>query len=227
MSRPRGRPRTFDRDHALRQAMHVFWHKGYEGTTMTDLTEAIGVKAPSLYAAFGDKHALFQEAVDFYARHVSALPLGELHGGRGIIEDMAAMLRASIRMYAGKSTLPGMPAGKGCMVVIAAINCAPENTHHSEALSQRRQKRRGEIRSRLLQAQKEGEIRSDADIGALADFYTSLLNGMALGARDGVSQARHAAMIASALLPLQSVLVAGSAARVGGGGLKQVVGRYK
>ncbi|NUU04470.1 TetR/AcrR family transcriptional regulator [Herbaspirillum robiniae] len=207
MIRTRGRPRSFDREQALQLAMQVFWSKGYEGTTMADLTEAIGVKAPSLYAAFGDKNALFREAVDVYSRTVSAEPLRELQAGRGIREDLCAMLRASVRMYSGKHGVPGLPAGKGCMVVISAINCAPENAEHSDALSQRRHKRRNEIRARLLQAQREGEIRADADVTALGDFYTSFLNGLALGARDGVSAARLAATLEHAMLPLEHALV--------------------
>ncbi|MBO9536438.1 TetR/AcrR family transcriptional regulator [Herbaspirillum sp.] len=208
MIRTRGRPRSFDREQALQQAMQVFWSKGYEGTTMADLTEAIGVKAPSLYAAFGDKNALFREAVDFYSRTVSAGPLRELQAGNGIYEDLYAMLRASVQMYSGKGGVagPGLPAGRGCMVVISAINCAPENAGHSDDLSQRRHKRRNEIRARLQQAQRDGEIRADADVTALGDFYTSFLNGMALGARDGVSNARLAATLQHAMLPLESVL---------------------
>ncbi|MCI1026081.1 helix-turn-helix transcriptional regulator, partial [Pseudomonas putida] len=67
MIKTRGRPRSFDRDQALQQAMQVFWSKGYEGTTMADLCEAIGVKAPSLYSAFGDKDALFREVMEVYS----------------------------------------------------------------------------------------------------------------------------------------------------------------
>ena len=203
MIKTRGRPRSFDRDQALQQAMQVF----YEGTTMADLCEAIGVKAPSLYSAFGDKDALFREVMEVYSRTISAEPLRLLQAGKGIREDLQAMLRASVRMYSGKSTVPGLPAGKGCMVVISAINCAPENSEHSDALSQRRHKRRNEIRARLLQAQREGEIRADADVTALGDFYTSFLNGLALGARDGVSTARLAATLAHAMLPLENVMV--------------------
>ena len=207
MIKTRGRPRSFDRDQALQQAMQVFWSKGYEGTTMADLCAAIGVKAPSLYSAFGDKDALFREVMEVYSRTISAEPLRLLQAGKGIREDLLAMLRASVRMYSGKTTVPGLPAGKGCMVVISAINCAPENSQHSDALSQRRHKRRNEIRARLLQAQREGEIRADADVTALGDFYTSFLNGLALGARDGVSTARLAATLQHAMLPLESVLV--------------------
>lgn len=134
-------------------------------------------------------------------------PLRLLQAGKGIREDLQAMLRASVRMYSGKSTVPGLPTGKGCMVVISAINCAPENSEHSDALSQRRHKRRNEIRARLLQAQREGEIRADADVTALGDFYTSFLNGLALGARDGVSTARLAATLPHAMLPLENVMV--------------------
>ena len=216
MIRTRGRPRSFDREQALHQAMQVFWSKGYEGTTMADLTEAIGVKAPSIYSAFGDKDSLFREAVDLYARTVSAEPLRLLQGGKGIHEDLYGMLRASVRMYSGKTAQPGLPAGKGCMVVIAAINCAPENAQHSDAMSQRRHQRRNEIRARLQQAQRDGEIRADADVTALGDFYTSLLNGLALGARDGISASRLNATLRHAMMPLESVLVTPVLSRTGG-----------
>lgn len=206
MIRTRGRPRSFDREQALQQAMQVFWHKGYEGTTMADLTDAIGVKAPSLYAAFGDKNALFREAVEFYAQTTGAGPLRELQAGNGIREDLLAMMRASVDVYTGKSGASGLPAGKGCMVVISAINCSPENVEHSDALSQRRLKRRNEIRSRLQEAQRDGEIRADADMTALGDFYSGFMNGLALGARDGISRARLMATLAHAMLPLENVL---------------------
>lgn len=197
MQQTRGRPRSFDRDEALRLAMQVFWSKGYEGTTMADLTVAIGVKAPSLYAAFGDKNAFFREAVDFYSTTTAAAPMNALRGGKGVRADLFNMLHTSIDLY----------AGKGCMVVTSAINCAPENSAHASELMTRRHKKRAALEARLRQAQEQNELPVDADIDGLADFYTAVLHGLSLSARDGVSCERLSKTICHAMAALDAVLV--------------------
>ncbi|MBF6482277.1 TetR/AcrR family transcriptional regulator, partial [Nocardia cyriacigeorgica] len=109
----RGRPRAFDRDVALRRAMEVFWEHGYEGASMTDLTSAMGINSPSLYAAFGGKEALFREAIELYGRTeggLTARALREEPTARAAIE---AMLRDNAVAY----TAPDKP--HGCMVVLA------------------------------------------------------------------------------------------------------------
>lgn len=202
MQQTRGRPRSFDRDEALRLAMQVFWSKGYEGTTMADLTAAIGVKAPSLYAAFGDKNALFREAVDYYSTTTAVGPMNALRQGLGVREDLQNMLQASVALYADPVN------GRGCMVVTSAINCAPENSAHAQELMQRRHKKRAELEKRFRQAQQQGELVADADIDGLADFYTALLHGMSLSARDGVSNERLCHTIGHAMTALDAQLVA-------------------
>ncbi len=200
MQQSRGRPRSFDRDTALRLAMQVFWNKGYEGTTMADLTTAIGVKAPSLYAAFGDKNALFREAVEFYSKTTAIGPMDALRQGRPIEQDLSAMLHASVTLY-------GDPAnGKGCMVVTSAINCAPENAAHTVELAQRRQSKRAALEQRFLQAQQQQQLHADADIAGLADFYTAVLHGLSLSARDGISMERLSNTICHAMRALEAVL---------------------
>lgn len=201
----RGRPRSFDREQALHVAMQVFWNKGYEGTTMADLTSAIGVKAPSLYAAFGDKNALFREAVDCYATTTGAAPLAALKGGQGIRADLNNMLRASVAMFDDPAN------GKGCMVVMSAINCAPENLAHSDELTIRRQKKRTELEKRLVQAQEQNELRADADIRGLSDFYIGVLHGLSLSARDGISGERMYKTIEYAMQVLDTALLPASA----------------
>ncbi len=197
----RGRPRSFDRDEALQVAMQVFWSKGYEGTTMAHLTAAIGVKAPSLYAAFGDKNALFREAVDFYSRTTGAAPLNALFQGKGIRADVESMLHASVAMFAEPSN------GKGCMVVTAAINCTPENVVHTKELLNRRRRQQNQLVRRLIQAQAQNELRSDIDIDELSDFYTCVLHGLSLSARDGVSSERLYNTISHAMYALEMALV--------------------
>jgi len=200
MQQTRGRPRSFDRDQALRLAMQVFWNKGYEGTTMADLTAAIGVKAPSLYAAFGDKNALFREAVEFYSSTTAIGPMQALQAGRGVREDLCNMLQASVAMFADPAN------GKGCMVVTSAINCAPENRVHADELTVRRQRKRSELLKRFDQAQVQQELSPEVDIEGLADFYTALLHGLSLSARDGISGERLSKTICHAMKALDSVL---------------------
>jgi len=199
MQQSRGRPRSFDRDEALRLAMQVFWNKGYEGTTMADLTAAIGVKAPSLYAAFGDKNALFREAVDFYSNTTAVGPMNALRQGRTVREDLADMLHTSVALYADPAN------GKGCMVVTSAINCAPENAAHTDELALRRQNKRAALEQRFRQAQQQQELRADADLVGLADFYTAVLHGLSLSARDGVSSERLSNTICHAMQALEAV----------------------
>lgn len=208
MQQTRGRPRSFDRDEALRLAMQVFWNKGYEGTTMADLTAAIGVKAPSLYAAFGDKNALFREAIDFYSATTAIGPINALKEGKGMREDLHNMLQTSVALYADPAN------GKGCMVVVSAINCAPENAAHAEEMTARRQKKRQELVKRFRKAQEQNELSADADIDGLADFYTAVLHGLSLSARDGVSCERLANTICHAMKALDAVLIAPKKKRI-------------
>jgi AcrR family transcriptional regulator len=201
MQQSRGRPRSFDRDEALRLAMQVFWNKGYEGTTMADLTAVIGVKAPSLYAAFGDKNSLFREAVDFYANTTAIGPMNALRQGRSVREDLFDMLHTSVALYADPVN------GKGCMVVTSAINCAPENAAHAAEMATRRHKKCAALASRFRLAQEQQELQADADIQSLADFYTAVLHGLSLSAHDGVSSERLSNTICHAMQALDAVLV--------------------
>lgn len=202
MQQTRGRPRRFDRESALRQAMHVFWNKGFEGTTMTDLTEAIGVKAPSLYAAFGDKNALFRKAVDQYAQTIGAGPINALHQGKGLREDLLGMLHASVALCSDPA------AGRGCMVVTSAINCAPENAAHAAELAVRRQRNRSELEKRFRRAQQEAQLSATADIEGLSDFYAAVLYGLSLSARDGMDAKRLLNMMTHAMAVLDGALPA-------------------
>src|ERR671918_521967 len=105
-SRPGGRPREFDLDEALERAMEVFWRQGYEGTSLGELTAAMGINRPSLYAAFGNKEALFRKALDRYVDERMAFI-------RAAIEEPTARraVEALLRGYAASVTNPGTPPG--------------------------------------------------------------------------------------------------------------------
>ncbi|MFD9069863.1 TetR/AcrR family transcriptional regulator [Streptomyces lasiicapitis] len=179
----RGRPRAFDRDTALRRAMEVFWKQGYEATSMTDLTSAMGIASPSLYAAFGCKEALFREAVTLYdateGAHM-ARALTELPTAKGAVE---AVLRYNARAYADEGT------PHGCMVVLAATNCSPANAPVQEHLATWRQAGVDQMARRLERAVDEGELPAATDTEAMAVFYTTVIHGMSLRARDGSTRA--------------------------------------
>lgn len=177
----RGRPRSFDRDVALDVAMRVFWEKGYEGTTIADLTGAMGLKPPSFYGAFGDKCTLFREAVQRYAETEGAAPMRALTETPTLKDALEAMLHAAIGLYAK----PGKPGG--CLVVTAAINCTPEHAGHASALAKRRTRMRSTIEARIRQAQAERQLSAQVDARGLAEFYTTVLHGLALRARDGAT----------------------------------------
>lgn len=179
----RGRPRGFDRETALRRAMEVFWEHGYEATSMTDLTSAMGIASPSLYAAFGSKERLFQEAVELYSTtegSAMARAFAEVPTARGAVE---AVLRENARLY----TVPDRPAG--CMIVLAATNCSPANAPVRDHLATWRRSGAEMMAERLRRGVEEGELPAATDTEAVAAFYTTVVQGMSVQARDGASRA--------------------------------------
>jgi AcrR family transcriptional regulator len=179
----RGRPRSFDREEALGRAMQVFWALGYEGATLTDLQKAMGgLTAPSLYAAFGSKDELFREAVELYSKTLGApmtQALREKPTARGAIE---ALLEAAVESFCK----PGAP--RGCLLVLGALNSMPANKSVQDHLRSLRARRQKVIRQRLRRGVGEGELPSGLDLGALACFYTTVVDGLAIQARDGASR---------------------------------------
>jgi len=197
---PAGRPRTFDRDEALKKAMLVFWEKGYEGTTMSDLISTIGMKAPSVYAAFGNKDALFNEVLGLYNGIVKEGPLKALHENAHILEAIKQSMHENISIF----TSPNNPSS--CLVMTAAINCTPENTRHVEKLKDVRADYKGAIKARLSKAAEEGQLVEAANIESLAEFYTTFIHGLAMRARDGSTNSELSASCEYALLPLKAAL---------------------
>ncbi|KAF1022599.1 MAG: HTH-type transcriptional repressor ComR [Paracidovorax wautersii] len=178
----RGRPRSFDRDTALLRAMEVFWERGYEGTSLSDLIDAMGISAPSLYAAFGGKEALFREAVDRYRHTDGDLTNQALRAGGTAREAVAGMLMAAAHAL----TLPGKPK---CFVVLGATNCTPANQPMSAFLRTHRLASRQQVRERLAQGVADGELAPATDVDSLATYFTTVVQGMSLQARDGADRA--------------------------------------
>jgi AcrR family transcriptional regulator len=180
----RGRPRDFDRDEALGSAIRLFWSRGYEATSISDLTQAMDITPPSLYAAFGDKKRLFLEAVERYEKETGCF------AGRALASEPTAELAIRrLLLDAAKSfTDPKNP--KGCLIALGATNCAIESTDIFEALAERRRTAEKAVRARIAIGQKAGELADNADVDALTDMVTATLYGLAIKARDGAPRAR-------------------------------------
>jgi len=175
--KPRGRPLSFDRDAALEQAMHVFWERGYEAASISDLTHAMGITPPSLYTAFGDKAHLFMEAIERY----NAGPGG--FGQRALDEEPTARgaIERLLNEAADELTQDCHPLG--CMMM-----CAVAAEHIQAAMVKRRALGLASIQSRIQRGIDEGELPSGTDAGALANFYATIYQGMSMQAKDGASR---------------------------------------
>jgi AcrR family transcriptional regulator len=178
----RGRPRGFDRAAALRLAMESFWEHGYEGTSIGDLTARMGIRPPSLYAAFGSKEELFREAVALYEGMEGAPALQELRDAPTAVGGIEAMLRANVRSY----TETGRPTG--CMVVLAATTYMPSTEGIRDFLAEERRGGTAAVRERLARGQADGDVPPGADTGALAAYVMSVQYGLSLQARDGATR---------------------------------------
>lgn len=184
-----GRPRQFDRDAALEKAMRLFWERGYEGTSVADLSDALDIGKPSLYAAFGSKEALFYEALDLYER---------LHGPPSADEPTARqMVEALLLNNALGSADRSLPSG--CMIVLSAAVGPPQNAEVREHLAARRQASLRMIADRVARGIDEGDVPRGTDPKAVAAFYVTVLNGLALQARDGADDAALERIVANAM----------------------------
>ncbi|MER5645980.1 TetR/AcrR family transcriptional regulator [Streptosporangium sp. NPDC002524] len=174
------RKRAFDRDAVLEIAMLEFWRHGYEATSIASLTTAMGIRPPSLYAAFGDKRHLFEEVVQRYRRYdFTARALAEEPTARAAI---ARVLREAAANY----TAPGHPPG--CLVFSAAVNVGPESADVREALRGIREAAKAAIAAVIASDVAAGLLPEDTDPDILALFYAATVQGMSTQARDGATR---------------------------------------
>lgn len=178
----RGRPRTFDRQKALQQAMEVFWERGFDNASMSELTRAMGINSPSLYAAFGSKEALFREAVQLYMNEGGGGiwgPLDSIDCARDAIDHV---------LHATALTFSQHSPSRGCLIVLASPQSQGGNPEIGEELEQHRNHNRCAIEQRLQRAIKEGELPASTDCRAVANYYATVQHGMSILARDGATR---------------------------------------
>lgn len=188
----KGRPREFNVDEALAAALRVFWSKGYEAASLTDLTEAMGITRPSLYAAFGNKESLFRKALDLYEREKLAYVGEALKAptSRGVAERL---LRGSLAMQTSDCE------PKGCMRVISSVSCGAEAESIRADLMARRQSSQRALCERMKRAKEEGDLPEGTDVDGLCAFLGAILGGMSVQAGSGAPKAQLEALVETAL----------------------------
>ncbi len=191
-----GRPRAFDTEKALDQALGVFREKGYEGASLSDLTAAMGINPPSLYAAFGNKEALFGKALDRYAERHAGFYKDALARPTAR-EAVEALLAGAIDM----ATDAGSP--RGCLLVSGALACGDDADPIRAELTRRRAEGELMLRRRFEQAKREGDLPPDTSPADLARYVTTVLQGMAVQAAGGAGRKdlRRVAETALRVLP--------------------------
>jgi AcrR family transcriptional regulator len=181
--RGRGRPRAFDREAALSQATHLFWAKGFEATSITDLTQAMGIGSPSLYAAFGSKEALYIEALRHYIQTYAALIWSGFQSAATARAAVMSWLMDSAAALTG--CVGDLP--RGCMVTLSSVG-SEGHAQLGKLVCEARAVVLDRLKERLVQAVAEGEMGESTDIHALARFAQTVQSGMSILARDGASR---------------------------------------
>ncbi|HAD15544.1 TetR/AcrR family transcriptional regulator [Qipengyuania citrea] len=188
----RGRPREFDTELALGAALRVFWAKGYEGASLSDLTDEMGITRPSLYAAFGNKEALFRQALDLYERDKLTY-IGDA------IEAPTARAVAE-RLLMGSVDAATTGDCKGCMGVIASVACQSVEPSIRDDVNARAESSRRAIIARMQQAIDAGEFRVATEAEAITRYLLAIMQGISVQAQSGASREELLQVADSALL---------------------------
>ena len=202
----RGRPRSFDRDAALRSAMNVFWTRGYDGASLDELLRAMGgITPPSFYAAFGSKEDLFLEVVQLYQRTSGTAPMRALETSP-VRDAVDAMLRAAVDSFDNPAV------GSGCLLVLGAPTRTKTNAGVHERLRDLRCQVPEMLEKRFKRAIADGELPATAPVPAIAAFYATVVHGLAVQARDGASR-RTLLTVVDGAMGAWDALVSGGTAR--------------
>jgi AcrR family transcriptional regulator len=177
----KGRPREFDTDQALDRALEIFWRKGYEGASLAELTEAMGINRPSLYAAFGNKEALFRRALDRYADGPAAYTRAALNAPTA--REVAERLLTGA---ADALTDPCHPPG--CLGVMGALTCGEAADSIREELCMRRASFERQLSQRLERAKAEADLPAGTDCADLARLVMTITQGMSVQAASGATR---------------------------------------
>jgi AcrR family transcriptional regulator len=179
--RPAGRPRSFDTDKALDRALEVFWRKGFEGASLSDLTKAMDINKPSLYAAFGDKEKLFRKVLDRYSEGPAAHSKVALQEptSRAVVE----------RLLSGTADLLTSPRNpSGCLLVQGALACGNGANSVRRELVSRRLAGEAALRRRLRRAKHDGDLPPESNPASLARYVVTLIHGMSVQAAGGATR---------------------------------------
>lgn len=187
-----GRPRAFDMDQALDRALEVFWRKGFEGATLCDLTAAMGINPPSLYAAFGNKEGLFRRALDRYEAQHEAMWQEALEAPTAY-EAISRLLKGTAKSLGDERNPPG------CLMVQGALCGGDECDAVKQELAARRDASVTLIRERLKRAKREGDLPADADPASLARYVATVIHGMAVQAASGATRKELERVAATAM----------------------------
>ncbi|MHC8491962.1 TetR/AcrR family transcriptional regulator [Thalassospira sp. SM2505] len=178
----RGRPRNFDRNDALDKALDLFWRHGYDNTSMADLSAAMALRPPSIYAAFGSKEGLFEEVVERYSERVGKNIWGNLDRFRSAREATRHLLVSTIETFSH----PENP--RGCMIVLAAPQPDAEHSSVARSLCERRKGNVQVLKTIYADAVRRGEIPRGADLDRIANYYVTVQHGLSIQTRDGMDR---------------------------------------
>ncbi|WP_242906123.1 TetR/AcrR family transcriptional regulator [Actinomadura terrae] len=197
-----GRPREFDVDERLDRALTVFWRQGYEGTALSDLTRAMGINRPSLYAAYGNKETLFRKALDRYVEG----PASYVHTA---LTKPTAHAVAEALLFGAVEVVTRGPGG--CLIVQAALATGEQNNAVREEIASRRRAGECDLAARFERARAEGDLPPNIDCDALARYVWSISYGVSVQAAGGASRddLRKVVELALALWPEQGAPDAG------------------
>jgi AcrR family transcriptional regulator len=188
-----GRPREFDRDAALEAAMFLFWRKGYEAASMHDLCDAMGVRSPSLYAAFESKEALYLAAIEHYVQTQGPPVWDRLADGKTARDGVESLLIGGAEVLPKSRTAPA-----GCMALLGGVSDEWPTTI-ARAIRNVRLDMLGNLRARIEGAVASGELPPATDVDSLSRFYLSVFQGMAIQAKDGATPAELRGVVKAAM----------------------------